>query len=77
MSLLSRLEKLELADDGTLVICSHEEIDPASGDLLLIDKRGAGAGVLVGRVPKAGIARHHRQKICIDRAYGREFSGTL
>jgi len=69
MSLLSRLEKLEQSDDGALVICSHEEIDPATGDLLLIDKRG-GAGVVVGRVPKAGIARHHRTKIVIDRAYG-------
>ena len=70
MSLLSRLEKLEMADDGALVICSHEALDPASGDLLLIDKRGGGDGVLVGRVPKAGIARHHRTKIVIDRAYG-------
>ncbi len=68
-NLFKRLEKLELADDGALVICSHEALDPASGDLLLIDKRG-GAGVVVGRVPKAGIARHHRTKIVIDRAYG-------
>jgi hypothetical protein len=68
-NLFKRLEKLEQSDDGAILIYSHEEQDPASGDLLLIDRR-RGAGVVVGRVPKAGIARHNRQKIIIDRAYG-------
>jgi hypothetical protein len=68
-NLFKRLEKLEQSDDGAILIYSHEEQDPTNGDLLLIDRR-RGAGVVVGRVQKAGIARHNRTKIVIERAYG-------
>ena len=66
--LLKRLEKLEQAGEDATVIYSVEQLDQA-GDLLLIDNR-RGNGAVVGKVEARDIAKHHRQKIIIERGYG-------
>ena len=66
-NLFKRLQKLE-QDDSAILIYSAEQTDPATGDLLLYDRRRE-PGKLVGRVPAQDIARHRQRRIVIERHF--------